>query len=137
MTLKITLKKKPNRLTLKIERTKDMSNAEYFLLREISVWLSFVKLFTVVSGVFQCIWTFWCDFQCHILIVLSCVFVFCYIINILITFCLVFLFIHCFFETKLSVKSMIAHSRLVFLIVTLISLLYFMHVCAWCLLIFR
>ncbi len=30
-----------------------------------SVWLSFVKLFSVVSEVFQCGWTFQCDFQCH------------------------------------------------------------------------
>ncbi len=32
--------------------------------------LSFVKLFSVVSVVFQCGGTFQCDFQCHILIVL-------------------------------------------------------------------
>ncbi len=34
-----------------------------------SVCLSFVKLFSVVSVVFQCSWTFQCDFQCHSLIV--------------------------------------------------------------------
>ena len=37
---------------------------------KISVWLSFVKLFRVVSVVFQCGWTFQSDFQCHILIVI-------------------------------------------------------------------
>ncbi len=57
---------------LKIERTKDRSNAEIFqcdykgltfldnnsrqiVIKEIiSVWLSFVKLFSVVSVIFQC-----------------------------------------------------------------------------------
>ena len=75
------------RVMLKIERTMDMGNAEnsqwhyngltfldnsrhFSVMKEkISVWLSFVKLFSVVSVVFQCGWTFHCDFQCHILIV--------------------------------------------------------------------
>ncbi len=41
----------------------------------ISVWLSFVKLFSVVSLFFQCGWTYQRDFQCHILIVHVCTYI--------------------------------------------------------------
>ncbi len=78
MTLKITLKNQSNSENWE-SRTNDMSDAENFHEwltfldsynnRQISVWLkrTFLcdYLVNVVSVVFQCGWTFQCDFQCH------------------------------------------------------------------------
>ncbi len=40
-------------------------------IKECVIIMYFVKLFSVVSKVFQCGWTFQSDFQCHILIVIG------------------------------------------------------------------